>query len=63
MKNNKTLEDGINGLGVGAVNTNSNEFKALQRIINKKASELTKKQIQENKLLSLRFQRQTDLEH
>ena len=62
MKKNKKLEDGINGLGIGVVNTNSKDFKELQRIISEKASKLTKKQIQENKLLSLRFQMQTYLE-
>lgn len=62
MKKNKNLEDGINGLGIGVVNINSKEFKELQRIINEKAGKLTKKQIQENKLLSLRFQMQTYLD-
>lgn len=62
MKKNKNLEDGINGLGIGVVNTNSKEFKELQRIINERAGKLTKKQIQENKLLSLRFQMQTYLD-
>lgn len=56
MKQNLNIEDGINGLGV--VNTNSKE---LQRIIIQKSSKLTQKQIQENKLLSLRFQMQTYL--
>lgn len=62
MKKNKNLEDGINGLGVGVVNTNSKEFKELQRVINERASKLSQKEIQENKLLSLRFQMQTYLE-
>jgi len=62
MKKIKDIEDGVNGLGIGVVNTNSKEFKVLQRIIKEKANKLSKKQIQENKLLSLRFQMQTYLE-
>ncbi len=59
MKKNKKLEDGINGLGIGVVNTNAKEFKELQRIIKEKTSKLTKNQIQENKLLPLTFQMPT----
>jgi len=62
MKKLKNIEDGINGLGIGVVNTNSKEFKELQRIIKEKANKLSKNQIQQNKLLSLRFQMQSYLE-
>lgn len=49
-------EGGVNGLGVGVVNTNTKEFKELQRAIIAKSKKQSKKKILENKLLSLRFQ-------
>lgn len=63
MKKNKYIEDGINGLGIGVINTNSKEFKELQRVIKEKAKNQSKKEILENKLLSLRFQMQSYLEN
>jgi len=61
-KSKKIIDEGINGLGIGIVNTNSKEFKALQEIIIKKSKKQSKKKILENKLLSLRFQMETYLE-
>ncbi len=49
-------EGGINGLGEGLINTNSEEFKALQSMIRKASSHLDKEQLLENKFLSIRFQ-------
>ena len=49
-------EGGVNGLGVGVVNTNTKEFIELQRAIIAKSKKQSKKKILENKLLSLRFQ-------
>ena len=57
----KIIDEGINGLGVGIVNTNSKEFKELQRIIIAKSQKQSKKKILENKLLSLRFQMESYL--
>ncbi|MEZ4847149.1 MAG: hypothetical protein R3B93_00660 [Bacteroidia bacterium] len=57
MKKKQSINDeGVNGLGVGVVNTNSLEFKELQRIINLRSGQQSKKEILENKLLSIRFQ-------
>lgn len=62
MKKEKIInEGGINGLGIGVVNTNSEEFKELQRLIIVKAKKQSKKKILENKLLSLRFQMESYL--
>ncbi len=58
----KNLEDGVQGLGIGIVNTNSKEFKALQNKIIEESKKLSKKQILENKLFSLRFQMERYLE-
>lgn len=49
------IDDGVNGLGRGLVNTNSKEFKELQKSIASKAKSQSKSKILENKLLSLRF--------
>lgn len=62
MNNSKNIEDGINGLGIGVINTNAKDFKALQKSIQEKAAKQTEKQILENKLLSLRFQMESYLE-
>lgn len=63
MKNSKKIiDEGINGLGIGVVNTNSKEFKELQKVIIEKSKKQSKKKILENKLLSLRFQMETYLE-
>jgi len=57
MKKKKiSNEDGIQGLGVGVVNTNSKEFKYLQKKIIEESKKQSQKQILENHLLSLRFQ-------
>lgn len=52
------IDEGINGLGIGIVNTNSAEFKALQQMIQEKAQLQSPKEVLENKLLGLRFQMQ-----
>ena len=63
MKKRKIInEEGINGLGIGVVNTNSEEFKELQRLIIAKSKKQSKKKILENKLLSLRFQMESYLD-
>lgn len=63
MKKNKIIkgEDGIQGLGVGIVNTNSKEFKYLQEKIIEESLKQSKEQILENHLLSLRFQMESYL--
>lgn len=58
----KIKDEGINGLGIGVVNTNSKEFKELQRIIIERSKKQPKKNIFENKLLSLRFQMESYLD-
>lgn len=55
-------ETGVNGLGVGVVNINSEEFKALQGSIKGRSKKQSKKQILINNLLSLRFQMESYLE-
>ena len=63
MKKKKTIiDEGVNGLGIGVVNTNSKEFKELQKIINKESKKQSKKKLLENKLLSLRFRMESYLE-
>lgn len=63
MKKNKIInEGGINGLGIGIINTNSKEFKELQRQIITQSNKQNKKKILENKLLSLRFQMESYLD-
>lgn len=49
-------EGGIQGLGTGVVDTNSKEFKYLQKMIAEESKKQTKKQVLENHLLSLRLQ-------
>ena len=62
MKKKKIIkEEGIQGLGVGVVNTNSKEFKYLQKKIIEESKKQSKKQILENHLLSLRFQMESYL--
>jgi len=61
-KTKKTIDEGINGLGIGVVNTNSKEFKALQKIITAKSKKQSNKRLLENKLLSLRFQMESYLD-
>lgn len=62
MKQEKIInEGGVNGLGIGVVNTNSEEFKKLQQLIIVKSKKQSKKKILENKLLSLRFQMESYL--
>lgn len=62
MKNKKIIDEGINGSGTGVVNTNSKDFKELQRIIVQKSKQQSENKILENKLLSLRFQMESYLE-
>ena len=54
-KNKKIIDEGVNGLGIGIVNTNSKEFKELQRVITEKSQKQTKTEKLENKLLGLRL--------
>lgn len=62
MKKNKIIKDeGVNGLGLGVINTNSKEFKELQKIIIEQSKKQPKKNVFENKLLSLRFQMESYL--
>lgn len=61
-KKKVVIDEGVNGLGIGVINTNSKEFKELQRIILEKSQKQSKKQLLENKLLSLRFQMESYLE-
>lgn len=64
MKKKKNIVDeGVNGLGIGVVNTNSSEFKELQKIIKNESKKQPKKKLLENKLLSLRFRMETYLEN
>ncbi len=60
-KKKKIIDEEVIGLGVGIVNTNSKEFKALQTQIITRAKKQTKKQLLENSLLSLRFQMESYL--
>jgi len=62
MKKGKIInEGGVNGLGIGVVNTNTKEFKELQRMIVAESKKQSKKKVLENKLLSLRFQMESYL--
>lgn len=61
-KTKKTIDEGINGLGIGVVNTNSKDFKELQKIITEKSKKQSNKRLLENKLLSLRFQMESYLD-
>lgn len=54
-------EGGIQGLGIGIVNTNSKEFKHLQKTIIEVSKKQTNKQKLENQLFSLRFQMESYL--
>ena len=59
MKKSKYIEDGINGLGTAEVDTNSKEFKALQKAIQERAAKQSDEQLLANKKLSLRFQKES----
>ncbi len=62
MKKKKILnEGGIQGQGIGVVNTNSLEFKYLQEKIIEVSKKQSKKEVLENNLLSLRFQMESYL--
>ncbi len=62
MTKKKIINEGvIQGLGIGVVNTNSNEFKFLQKKIIEESKKQSKKQILVNHLLSLRLQMETYL--
>lgn len=57
MKKSKMInEGGINGLGIGLIDTNSHEFRELRLIINKISNDQPEKTKLENQLLSIRFQ-------
>lgn len=55
-------EDGINGLGIGIVDTNSEDFKILQQKIIEAYHKQTPEEIISNNLLSLKFQMQSYVE-
>lgn len=63
MKKKKIIDEGINGLGIGVVNTNAKEFKALKKIIAEEAKQQSEDEILENKLLSVRFQMESYLKN
>lgn len=50
------LEEGINGLGQGVVNTNSDEFLFLERVIKAKSEKQSIKQKIGNKIFSIKLQ-------
>jgi len=54
-------DEGINGSGNPLVNTNSKEFKELQKQIVSNSSKQSKTKVIENKLLSLRFKMESYL--
>ena len=56
-------EEGVNGLGIAVVNTNSEEFKFLQKRIAEESKKQSTDQILKNHLLSLRFQMETYLKN
>ncbi|MEM1324483.1 MAG: hypothetical protein AAGI23_00935 [Bacteroidota bacterium] len=63
MENKSFLnEGGINGLGEGLVNTNSEDFKYLQRAIKEASMAQSPEQRMENQLLSIRFQMESYLD-
>ena len=55
-------EDGINGLGIGIVDTESEDFKLLQKAIIEEAKKQSPERIRANNLLSLKFQMQSYVE-
>ncbi len=57
----ETHDEGINGLGHGIVNVNSQEFKELQKEISSQAKRQSNAKTLENKLLSLRFKMESYL--
>ena len=62
MKNKNIVNDGgIQGLGTGIIDTNSEDFKYLQKKIIEESKKLTKEQVLKTRLLSLRFQMETYL--
>ena len=63
MKRKKIIDEGINGLGIGVINTNAKEFKALKKIIAEEAKQQSEDQLLENTLLSVRFQMESYLKN
>ena len=62
MSNSKSINlGGINGLGEGLINTNSNEFLALQAAIKRMASGQSEEEQLENAFLSIRFRMESYL--
>lgn len=53
--NTNYQEDGINGLGKGIVNVNSQEFKFLQSMIRQKSEELSDEEKLQNNLFSIKL--------
>ncbi|MEN0006919.1 MAG: HigA family addiction module antitoxin [Bacteroidota bacterium] len=62
MKAEKIIDEGINGLGIGVINTNAEDFKALQTAIQEHAATQSPEAILRNKMLGLRFQMETYLQ-
>ena len=52
---------GINGLGEGLINTNSDEFKHLQKMIKQASQNESEQEKIENQFLSIRFQMESYL--
>ncbi len=63
MKRKKIIDEGINGLGIGVINTNAKEFKALKKIIAEEAKQQSEDELLENTLLSVRFQMESYLKN
>lgn len=63
MKKRKVIDEGINGLGIGVVNTNAKEFKILKEVIAKEAKQQSEDELLENTLLSVRFQMESYLKN
>jgi len=59
--NNSINIGGINGLGEGLINTNASDFKYLQEMIKKAASDEGEQKSIENNFLSIRFQMESYL--
>lgn len=61
MKTDQINARGINGLGEGLINTNSQDFKHLKEMIKGRSSNQEEGERIENELLSMRFQEESYL--
>jgi len=55
-KGEKVIDEGLNGIGVASIDTNSKDFSELKNIISQESNAQSEKDLIENKLLGLRFQ-------